>query len=95
MKFVENVWYKNSPQINTYAKCFKDSVGIFDYKEYIENGKYKNNFKGFWSGHPNMESVNLSEIQQYLPDNHVDKMTIKTNIICIHLTRVLNKYNIK
>ena len=74
--YTTNVWYIK------YQKT--DSNGIFIASEYIDNRRiYKNNLNNFTCGKADSKKVlltDLSEIQQYLPEGHPDKIvTEKSN----------------
>jgi hypothetical protein len=72
--FIKGKWYKNSEK--TCAKCIEVSTnGSFRFEEWINYGVYTLH-KSVWGFHSNMEEVDLSEIQEYLPENHPDKINI-------------------
>jgi len=78
-EFIEGKWYKNSDK--TYAKCYQIiGPGRFQYNYVISSGNYSESF-GTWDKHDNMVEASIEEIQQYLPDGHVDKINwnIKPN----------------
>lgn len=77
-------WYKTKEGDNTYTKCANIDITRtrFDYNECILNGKYCNSYKqGTWFKHPEMTEATLEEIQQYLPEGHVDKILIEFDIL--------------
>jgi len=78
-EFKIGIWYKNSN--TTYAKCYQIiDPGRFQYNYVISSGNYSESF-GTWNKHDNMVEASIEEIQQYLPDGHVDKFnwSIKPN----------------
>ena len=80
-KFEVGKWYKYAAHTTNvwYIKYQKtDSNGIFIASEYIDNKRiYKNNLNNFTCGKADSKKVlltDLSEIQQYLPEGHPDKI---------------------
>lgn len=84
-KFIKDKWYKNLGTDKDYiAKFDKLRDDDFWVSEYINNKKYHKD-----SGTVNFDHVtecSLEEIQQYLPDGHVDKITIPQYVKCIGLS---------
>lgn len=84
IKFEVGKWYKNLSNSNTkYIKY----IGILDYGYFNcsqsigRNNEYYSFGGTFGVNNRNsLEEVNLSEIQQYLPDSHVDKISKKVNM---------------
>ena len=102
--FIVGNWYKfNNDRFTFYAKI----SAIKDLKLFFEDGKYiDSNNKYTLATYINIEKIlkvilleNLSEIQEFLPDNHPDKF--KFSIInnndgnMDYLSVLLNKLNIK
>ncbi|MBC7088750.1 MAG: hypothetical protein H5T96_09850, partial [Tissierellales bacterium] len=79
MKFEVGKWYKNPDwgyKDSYYGKLtdvVPKDLSIFPSKEYIRNGEYRNSGNYFTSA-KNCVEVPLEEIQQYLPEGHVDKL---------------------
>ena len=80
-KFEVGKWYKYAAHTTNvwYIKYQKtDSDGIFIASEYIDNRRiYRNNLNNFTCGKADSKKVlltDLSEIQQYLPEGHPDKI---------------------
>lgn len=76
-KFEEGKWYKYSDKDNHYYK--PSELGIIGKSvktsEEIHTGVYKNT-DNIWSSKDETELADLSEIQQYLPEGHPDKIKI-------------------
>jgi hypothetical protein len=68
-------WYQNAPSIKSYAKCLeiRENGNSFYFKDFIDGCDYRKT-NSSWSYHGNMREVELSEIQQYLPEDHPDKL---------------------
>lgn len=78
-KFIEGSWYKCSEwPITIAAKCTKTSNTEFSYDQYISS-ELKYNKSTRTSHLDKYIKIPLSEIQQYLPEDHPDK--IKVDVI--------------
>ena len=80
VKFEVGKWYNNLGIDECYYGKLSDTLGEgrFPCKEFISpNGTYYDN-GGFFSDFKFATECNLSEIQQYLPENHPDKIKRKT-----------------
>jgi hypothetical protein len=75
-------WYKWIWKVNnklTYAKCSAISDDCFQTNSGIHNGKYNTLNGYFYKDCEKLELLtDLSEIQEYLPDGHSDKIVEKT-----------------
>lgn len=86
IEFIPGKWYKLSTGANSlstdveyinYIKYIKHSDRLFHSSEYINikgSGDMKLRQNGSFSDMLSIESIDLSEIQQYLPENHPDKI---------------------
>lgn len=99
-KFEVGKWYKYVAHTTNvwYIKYQKtDSNGIFIASEYIDNRRiYKNNLNNFTCGEANSEKVlltDLSEIQQYLPEGHPDKIIVEKSNEFGYLVALKNNPN--
>ena len=96
-KFEVGKWYKYNNYIGKFAG---EKDGLFTVSEYIHNNKFNDvkDYHNKWGKIDDYQKIlleDLSEIQEWLPDGHVDK--IKTEIIpeyveCIKRTNIDN-YN--
>lgn len=93
MNLIKGKWYKNLPETETFARCASIKINGFDYNEAIYNRNYTLN-NGSWEYHNQMIEVSLEEIQQYLPNNHPDKITMNTEEDMSYLVTLLNKLKI-
>ncbi len=67
-----NIWY---------IKYLKDDKGFIESSEHIHNLDYHNHIGNFGKIEDyTFTPINLSEIFDYLPDNHPDKVKIKKTI---------------
>lgn len=79
-RFEVGKWYKNISEKGWYSKFKRLIDNKFEVSDYITNqGKYRT--EGWFSLHDGHEEVSLEEIQQYLPEGHVDKLNPVDNQI--------------
>jgi len=93
-KFKVGKWYKNLGSLRSwYAKATDKSKMTEGYKfwhaEYInDKGKYKKNSSNSWlDWTDSVRECDLSEIQQYLPDGHPDKIKEESRSWCVNVTK--------
>ena len=77
-QFEVGKWYKNSPGAETYAKCLKPRKSSFEFREWITQGNYEMINISSWGSHSSMREASLYEIQEFLPEGHVDKLSKTT-----------------
>lgn len=76
-KFVVGNWYKNVGSYNSYCKFegfWKGDVKKIQCTEHITEKKYVKNISGYLTINTDTKKASLEEIQQYLPEGHVDKL---------------------
>lgn len=78
LQFEVGKWYKNSPGAETYAKCLKPRKSSFEFREWITQGNYERISVSSWGSHSSMREASLYEIQEFLPEGHVDKLSKTT-----------------
>lgn len=89
LNFIEGKWYKNMGQKKNYiAKFAKIENGVFYAYEYIDEGifhKYEGHSESLTSYFKDGVECTLEEIQQYLPEGHLDKTIVYENILDINV----------
>lgn len=78
--FKDNTWYKVlSTTSNYYVKNKFDNDGLDSFREHIDDSTYFNSTINLGlEGTYQYKEVDISEIQDYLPDNHIDKFRCQT-----------------
>ena len=100
MEFIVGKWYENPRNIEgseiTWAKFTKWERGRFHFSEWIYKGEYLNQSTYWEYGESNRpySSINIEEIQQYLPLYHPDLVTI-TNENMNYLIPILKRHGIQ
>jgi len=92
---IVGAWYRQTDKNNVFGKL-ETLKGLtnnyFPSKEYIVGTNYDNTGNFFAWNIDNLIQVNLEEIQEYLPDNHPDKMlTFKQFDNLEPLLKILNE----
>jgi len=91
-------WYKNNDSVGYIAKLAPPEKNLnFPSNEYIYNNmyeklKYTGTFGVKWL--TNSIEVPLSEIQQYLPDGHMDKIRVDKEVIPEYVKCITNHINV-
>lgn len=82
-RFIKGKWYKNLTAWNFIAKYVEEKDGYFisEKGEYIDNGLFKkSNITGRLCNIlscKDAQECTIEEIQQYLPEGHIDKIKVK------------------
>lgn len=98
-KFEEGKWYKYDNYIGKFAG---EKDGLFTVSEYIHNNKFNDvkDYHNKWGKIDDYQKIlleDLSEIQEWLPDGHVDKIKIEVipeYVECIKGTNTDNYNNL-
>ncbi len=98
--FIEGVWYRDEYNKGfRYAKFLEVRGQYWYFTEYmyLDKDPYKHHYyMGNWElDNPSRIKADLSEIFDYLPDGHPDKIRIPSNEDLTYLIPILEKYNIK
>lgn len=97
MKLIKDNWYKS--QYNNYYKFDREENGYYYYSERIYDNKWRaggGRVVDGSIGFLGLLEISLEEIQEYLPDNHPDRIVINNepeDMSC--LVRLLKELNIK
>jgi hypothetical protein len=98
-EFIIGRWYSIKDYSRSYRKCshnLPDSAGYMFYSERINDTKYDNESGECGNRNNRLKLVDLSEILDYLPNNHPDKLDYykQTNTDYKYLILFFKKLNI-